>query len=339
MRRFSRRFVGVVAGASCLLSPLTVLAPTTAAAAPTPLQVNVSGTDGVGRIEAPGLSCAEGGDGAYWHYAYSSSLPANSGSGFSDLPAQVRLNIDLHSDEVRFPNTNAQSIPANPNAFLLGNESTASLLNSRGTLRMRLQTGGGCDDGSRMNFNGITASTAGGGNTWAVDSGTGAYTGATGTGTFGLTADVAPGADNPFNLTLNGTINVPQPSLQVALVRTFWGNLGVDYLTRRVSVVYRITNAGTGWGYAARLVNTVPQTGGVTAMGPVPQSLGDLAPGEAIEVTVRYQLGVLPPPCQLIVLGCTFNSRIDVSWTDALDVASTPSLVVAAKAPNLPPPL
>lgn len=329
----------VLGGAALALSALA-LPSTDAGAAPTPLTVNVTGTDGVGRIEAPGLSCADGGDGAYWHYAYSSTLPAGPGHGFSRLPADVRLNLDLHSDEVRYPNTNAQPLPANPNAFLLGDESTASLLNDRGTVRLRLSTGGGCGN-SQMSFDGVTASTDAGGNTWTVDSGTGAYDGITGSGTFALTAAVAPGADNPFSLSLNGNLSVPQPALDVALVRTFWGNLGLDYVSRRVSATYQITNVGTGPAYDTRLTGTVPLTGGVSAMGPVPQTLGELAPGESAFVTVRYQFGLslLPPPCLLIIIGCAFSSRIEVAWVDGLDIPSTPNETIGATAPLLPPPL
>jgi hypothetical protein len=319
-----------------------LLAPQAAGAdEPTPpLTVNVSGTDGHGRIEAPGLACEDNGDGAYWHYAYTSTLPGGPGHGFSKQPGTVRLNVDLHSDEVRYPNTDARPVDANPNAFLLGDESTASLMNDRGTVRLRLETGGGCGDPT-MNFDGITASTAGGNNTWEMDTGTGAYEGATGSGSFALTAAVAPGADNPFSLQLNGTINVRQPALDVQVLKTFWGNLGVDYLLRNVSVTYRITNVGTGNAYEASLASTVPLTGGVNALGPTPQPLGDLLPGEYEDVTVRYFLHphLLPPPCLLIILGCNFSARINVEWRDALDVLRTPNQVRGSAAPLLPPPL
>ncbi|MGH9136057.1 MAG: hypothetical protein ACRD0G_03295 [Acidimicrobiales bacterium] len=315
-----------------------LLAGPTADAQPTPpLDVDVSGADGHGRIEAPALSCDEGGDGAYWHYSYSSDLPAGPGHGFSNLPGEVRLNLDLHSDEIRFPNTDARPVPANPNAFLLGTETTASLLNDRGTVRLRLSSGGGCGDPT-MNFDGVHVATLGDGNEWTLDSGTGAYDGATGTGTFSLTADVAPGADNPFRLELDGALTVLQPNLDVTVLGTFWGNLGVDYLTRRVSVAYRLTNTGPGYAYDAHLMATEPQTSGVTALGPVPQSLGDLLPGEFRDVTVRYQLGLLEP-CQLVILGCQFSARLDVEWLDALDVLRTPDQTRGATAPVLPPPL
>jgi hypothetical protein len=86
-------------------------------------------------------------------------------------------------------------------------------------------------------------------------------------------------------------------------------------------------------------VDTEPITGGVHALGPVPQPLGDLAPGEHVDVTVRYHLNLLPPPCQLIILGCVFEAEVAVDWFDALDVLHTPNQVRSAKAPLLPPPL
>ena len=336
--RARRRIFGAALGLVLVAGPGVVGAPSAAAAPTPPLNVDVTGNDGTGRIESPGLACGDGGDGAYWHYAYSSPLPAGPGHGFSNLPGSVRLNLDLHSDEVRYPNTNAQPVPPQPNAFLLGDESTASLLNDRGTVRLRLSTGGGCS-GSTVNFDGVRATTVGTGNLWSVESGTGAYEGAGGSGTFALVADVAPGADNFFDLDLDGSLTVRQPTLDVEVAGTFWGNLGLDYVSRRVSVQYRITNTGPGQAFGARLTGTVPQTGGTVAMGPVPQDLGDLLPGESVLVVVRYQLNILPPPCQLVILGCNFSARVDVTWADALDVVSTPNETLGAKAPLLPPPL
>ena len=194
-------------------------APPGVQAAPTPLNAHVTGADGHGRIEAPALSCADGGDGAYWHYAYSGSLPAGPSHGFSQLPGDVRLNIDLHSDEVRYPNTNANPLPAEP---------------------QRLPAGDGVD--------GLTAERPGHGATAALDrrrlrrpedelrrhhrqhgrrrqhSGRSSPAPAptrvpAATGTFGLVADVAPGADNPFTLDLNGSLTVRQPALDVAVDR------------------------------------------------------------------------------------------------------------------------
>jgi hypothetical protein len=328
--------------AAAAVAALVVLAPAASAQTTPPLDVDVSGADGHGRIEAPGLACDDGGEGAYWHYAYSASLPAGPGHGFSKLPGTLRLNLDLHSDEVRYPNTDARPVPANPNAFLLGDETTVGLANDRGTLRLRMASGGGCgDEGSTVDFDGVTASTAGTGNTWEVDAGTGAYEGAAGDGTFGLTASVAPGADNPFHLTLDGDISVLQPTLDVEVVSTFWGNLGLDYVSRKVSVTYRITNTGPGFAYDATLANTVPETPGVTAIGPVPQPLGDLMPDESELVTVRYFVhpSLSPPPCTLLLLGCQFQARVDVNWLDALDVLRTPNESLGVKAPLLPPPL
>jgi hypothetical protein len=307
------------------------VAPSSAATygAPTPINVIVSGANGEGRIETPGRSCADGGQGAYWNYDYGARL---AGGVFSSLPGDVRMHLALHSDTVRFPNTGPAVVGGN--AFLLGTESHASIGNDRGTLRVRMSSGN-CDAPS-LTFDGTTAAGAG---SWVVESGQGSYRDATGSGTFNVTAAVAPGADNPFNLTLAGAVSVLQPNLQVEVLKTYWGSLGTDYLTRRVTVVYRITNTGPGDAFNAQVLTTTPNTGGVTALGGANLPLGDLEPGDSEVHHVRFQLALLGPPCQLIVLNCAFVTTTKVQWNDALDVVTTPSASNAAKAPNLPPPL
>jgi hypothetical protein len=302
-----------------------------------PTVIGLSASDGTGRIQSPGRSCSDGGDGnhgtgAYWHYDYSSDVAKGV---FSQIPTKARVHVDLHSNRDKFPNTGGvYPTTANPNGFLQGSESHASLLNERGAVKLRL-TSGSCAAPS-LNFNGENFSGAG---DWVVDRGSGSYRDITGLGTFTVAnGEVNPGADNALAVTLNGTFVLPDPSLQVQVVRTFWGGLGTDYLTRRVSVQYRITNTGPGDAFGARLVGATSPTPGVTPMGPVPQGLFDMPEDDTRLVTVRYQLGALKP-CALIILNCPFNSTLTVEMPDALDVMHVYSQTVAAKAPNLPPPL
>ena len=298
--------------------------------APTPINVNVSGANGEGRIETPGRTCAEGGQGAYWNYDYGAQLPAGV---FSSLPGDVRMHLALHSDVIRFPNT-GPVLPMTPAAaFLIGDDSHASVANDRGTIKVRL-TSGTCNTPT-LAFNGIT--TAGSG-TWSVDSGQGSYRQATGSGTFTVQADVAPGADNPFSLQLAGTVQVLQPNLKVEVIGTFWGSLGTDYLTRRVSVVYRITNVGVGDAFGASITNITSQPGAQPMANP-PILLGDIPAGESRTFSTRHQLQLLGPPCFLVILGCNFQTTMTVNLPDALDQPHVLSDTVAAKAPLLPPPL
>lgn len=296
----------------------------------TPLSVSVSGANGEGRIETPGRTCADGGDGAYWNYDYSSPLPADA---FSGAPADLRLHLALHSDEVRFPNSGPPVVAGPPRAFLQGTDSYATLASSRGTVTLRLQSGS-CDEPT-LDFDGGSAA---GGGTWEVGAGDGAYREATGAGTFELTADVDPGADNPFTLALDGALAVLQPSLQVEVLGTYWGSLGTDYLTRRVTVAYRITNVGDGDAFDATVGSITSPTNGVTPLGGTNLRLGDLAAGDSEIVRVRFQLGLLAP-CRVVILGCQFNTVTQVQWSDALDVVSEPTATTSAKAPTLPPPL
>jgi hypothetical protein len=324
----------VVAAAAVLLGaggPTTSRAqegPTTGE--PVALLVDAAGANGEGRIETPGRRCADGGQGAYWNYDYGAPLD---GGVFSSLPGDLRLHLALHSDLVRFPNSGTPVLVDGPSAFLLGDDSHATLANARGTLRVRLRSGS-CD-GPTLSFDGVSGA---GGGTWEVDSGQGSYREATGSGTFTVQADVAPGADNPFALQLDGDVAVLQPNLQVEVLGTFWGSLGTDYVTRRVTVTYRVTNTGPGDAFDARIAEITSSTPGVVPLGAGGIRLGDLEPGDSEVRNVRFQLG-LAGPCELVILDCRFTTETDVEWHDALDVVTTPTATNTAQAPTLPPPL
>jgi hypothetical protein len=323
--------------ASLVATAVVVLAPPVEAAGPVPLTVEVRATDGAGTVQHPGRSCAEGGAGAYWHYDYGAKLAPKV---FSSLPGDIRVHLDLHSDAVRFPNTGGAYPPPPPGAtaFLQGSESHASLLNQRGSLKLRLASGS-CASPT-LAFDGSVATGAG---SWTIgsDGGAGAYRQATGAGTFGLTAEVNPGADNALTLKLNGTIQVLQPALKVEQVGAYWGGLGIDYLTRRVTVVYKVTNTGPGDSFGARMLSATSPTPGVKALGPQGQPLGDLLANDAQLFTVRYELGLdMPEPCDLVILGCQFDTSVTVRMPDALDVAQNfTASGIRVKAPDLPPPL
>jgi hypothetical protein len=300
---------------------------------PYPIDVQMVAGNGEGRIEAPGRACADGGDGAYWHYDYGADLAAGK---FSQLLGQVRTHLDLHSDTSRFPNSSPTPPGPDPRGFLLEKESHASFLNVRGAAKLRLNSGS-CATPS-LNFNGSNAS---GGGAWSIpaNGGSGAYRNIIGSGTFTLTnAEVNPGADNALSLRLLGTVQVLQPTLRVEVVRAYWGGLGTDYLTRRVTVVYKITNDGPGDAFGAVFAATSSPSAGVTPVGFQPKNIGDLPVGDTATIQARYQLGLLAP-CALIILNCPFNATVGIHWTDALDVATPQSRTVSTKAPNFPPPL
>lgn len=321
--------------------PLSLQGPAALADTPSPIDVSVTGANGSGRINTPGRPCGfvsgdgevgPGGDGAAWHYDYSAPL---AGGSFGLAPSDLRFHLDLHSGQL----THAQpGVPANvraDNAFLLGKESHATVVTQRGTVKLRLASGT-CQTPT-LRFDGTTVTGAG---SWSLGDATGAYRGATSTGgsfTLGAT-DVAPGADNRFDLRLVGGIEVLKPKLKVEVLGTYWGFLGVDYALRRVTVIYKVTNVGDGDSYGVQLTKASTSTAGAGAIGPVPQKLGDLLAGESETVRVAYQLGLLQP-CTLVILGCKLSTTLEVLMPDALDRPATLSATTATKAPTLPPPL
>lgn len=331
--RRSRWYSAVRAAAAALASlPLIVVLAPDASPATSPPSFSIAAQDGAGNSTTPGRSCAEGGAGAAWHYDYGTKLAPGA---FSALDAEARVHLDLHSDTQRYTNSAGAYAPGN-NAFLQGGESHVSFMNQRGSVRLRLSSGS-CTSPT-LAFNGSNASGAG---TWVVDGGAGAYRDvAPSTGTFSIAnAEVNPGADNALALSLNGTLTVPDPSLKLEILGTYWGGLGTDYLTRKATVIFKVTNNGPGDAFGAVFQSISSPTAGVTAIGPAPQSLGDLPAGASQVVLVRYQLGLLTGPCKLVLLGCSFGASATVNLPDAFDAPHVLTATVPTKAPNLPPPL
>lgn len=322
----SRRWARFVATLTAV-AVTALVGPPAAGAAPQQLSVTLSGSNGVGTLTVPGLSCQEGGTGSYRHHLLEGPLPSGA---FSQLAGTLRANVEVHRD--------GPPPPALAPTFLLGSESHLTLANSRGTLRLTLDGGDCTGDGpNAASFSDATHFTASGSLSGAV--GTGAYRQATvAGGSYQLAAEVAPGADNEWSIGVSGAVDVLQPALQVTVDKTYWGNLGTDYAARIVSVRYRVANAGPGDAFAATLTAASSSTAGVTPLGPVPQPLGDLAAGDSEVVTVRYKLGTASP-CGLVVLSCNFATTVAVTLPDALDVVATPTAAVSVHAPSLPPPL
>lgn len=310
------------------------------------------------RIERS-LGCTAGGDSDYWHFSSEAALPPGVLTGpRSTLPGDVRLAADLHSPfhAIRVAPEPIPG-PADDSAFLLPGASRVALSNNRGTVKLALESGT-CDRaGQTLDFDGLTARTADRPGAWKIVSSTGSYRQATGSGDFDLEADVSPGADNPWALTLRGAVAVIQPKLDVKVVETFWGRDGVDYAKREVGVVYDVTNIGAGDAFNVLLTKASSPTPGAslvaiiidgdnilidgnTPVGQFPRALGDLAAGERERVVLKWQLP-LPagdPPCGLVILGCQIDTKLTFSLPDALDVATTPEFVRTVRAPDLPPP-
>ncbi len=325
-RHRTRALIALAAAGALALVPAT----SATGAGPHDLTFSVAGSNGVGSIVNPGLPCASGGQGSYRDFTVAAPLPSGV---LSNLTGDLRASLDVQHDGVEPPVG-----PVTTNAFLLGSVSHVTLSNQRGTVQLVL-TSGTCAKPT-LPFDGTTVGPAT--VTWAVDptspSNSGSYRGSSGSGTLQLQAGVAPGADNPWSMSSKGKITVLQPALSISVVNTFWGNLGLDYALRNVSVTYQIKNSGPGDAFGVVLASATSPTSGVTPLGPAPQALDDLASGATENVTVAYHLDLLQP-CALVVLGCSFNTKLTVTMPDALDVPATQTASAQVTAPNLPPPL
>jgi hypothetical protein len=295
------------ASAPATLSGLRTTAAATAPAPPPPpishpVSFNVGGANGSGDAFASSLPCpGSTAPVSYWHMGYETALAPGT---FGIDPAELRMRLDVRTDRAG---------QAGANAWLQGSESTVTIANPRGSIELRLVDGGGCGTPTAS----IASASVATHGSWTVGGGTGAYAGVTGLGSFTLAAGLAPGAANPWTLTLGGALNIQAPDLAVT-ASTYWGGvLGIDFLSRRVTVVYQVKNNGPGYAYGLGLSALSSPTPGVTLSGGVPAVVNDLRPGATATFVVRWQFAPIQP-C-LIPLGCPFDTKVTLAATDALN--------------------
>lgn len=272
-----------------LLAGLAVAAAPAGAAGPVPVTVNGSGADGVVTSSA-GCPAGPLTDGRT--LGGSDALAAGV---FSSLPTQLAFGLPFRVGGAQ--------------AALPPDGTQVTLTNARGSVTVRLD-GGGCD-APGLSYNGTVASGIG---TWQVvpnSTPTNAYRGAVGSGSFSVNADVTPGSGKSWGLDLLGSVEPLQPQVAVTH-RAYWGGLG-NYLTRTLSVEYRIRNTGSGDAFNVKLLDALPTGSGITRLGPVPQTVGSIRSGATASVVVRYRV------CGIAVVGCRFTADTQTSLTDALD--------------------
>ncbi|MCX5379216.1 hypothetical protein [Streptomyces sp. NBC_00091] len=279
--------------------------------APDPLGVTASSTAGV-VTSAPGCPSGPLTEGRL--LTGSTSLPPGA---FSSLASQLSVSLPFRIGGIQ--------------VGLSGSEAQVALANARGTLTLALSSGDCTTPGSLV-YDGTTVS--GGGNWTVVPDATpaNAYRGASGSGTFTLNSDVTPtGTGKSWSLSLSGSVTLPQPQVAVTQ-RAYWGGIG-NYLTRTLSVEYRIRNTGPGDAFNVKLLDALPTGSGITRLGPVPQTVGAIRSGATAAVVVRYRV------CGLVVLGCRFTANTQTSLTDALDGnLHTETVPVAVQVPVTPVP-
>ncbi|MCB5167123.1 hypothetical protein LG634_20055 [Streptomyces bambusae] len=278
--------------------------------APFPFNSSTSGVNGA--VTAIGTDCPTGELDLTKRWTASSPLPAGQ---FSDLPGTMAADMQFLTR-------------VGGGAALRGDDSRVTLTNSRGTVVLALSSGN-CT-APTLAFGGGTVAGSG---TWTVvpdATATHAYRQATGAGTFTINAGASPATGNPWSLSLNGTLTALEPALAVTH-RAFWGGPG-PYLTRTLSVEYRIRNNGPGDAFNVKLVDAAVTGSGATRLGPVPQTVGTIPAGRTAGVVVRYRV------CGIAVLGCRFTANVQTSYTDAFGVAATADFPRTVFVPTAPVP-
>lgn len=301
-RRAAVVLIALLAGAAVAAAPAGA-----AGRGPDPVNVSASGTNGV-VTSSPGCPAGPLTDGRT--LGGSDTLAAGV---FSSLPTQLTLNLPF-----RVGGTQSALPP---------DGTQVTLTNARGSMTVRLD-GGGCD-APALSYNGTVASGIG---TWEVvpnATATNAYRGASGSGFFSVNADVTPGTGKPWGLDLQGSVSLLQPQVAVTH-RAYWGGLG-NYLSRTLSVEYRIRNTGPGDAFNVKLLDALPTGSGITRLGPVPQTVGAIRSGATASAVVRYRV------CGIAVVGCRFTANTQTSMTDALDGnPHTETVPVAVQVPVTP---
>lgn len=297
-----------------LIALMAALAPMTAPAgaevrAPDPLNVSGSGTAGV---VTSGPGCPSG------------PLTAT-----RQVTGGTPLNPGVFSSPASLLSVSLPFRVGATGAALPDGEGRVTLANTRGSLTLAL-TAGSCD-GPVLSYDG-TRVTGSGSWTVAPDADTAnAYRGASGTGSFTLTSDVATGTGRQWSLNLTGNVSLLQPQVAVTR-RAYWGGVG-NFLSRTLSVEFRIRNSGTGDAFGVTLVDALPTGSGITRLGPVPQTVGAIPAGGSAAVVVRYRV------CGIGVVGCHFTAATQTFLTDALDAnAHTETVPVAVQVPVTPVP-
>ncbi len=287
-----------------LIMLVAFLVPPALHAATSSVFIEAQAVDGAGTAE-PGVACADGGFGDSWTYAYSPTVSSGPLSSSS-----LVLDLELRSDA-----TGAEN-PADPTAWLHGDETSLTFSNERGTLVLSLSSGS-CGQPT-LAFDGSSTSGSG---TWAVASASGSYRQAVGSGTFSLDAEVGPGAGNSLDLDLGGSISVLDPALAVEVVRAKWDgapDAGFHYAT----VTYLVTNAGVGDAFGVRLTGASSGTAGIVSVESLPEAIGDIAAGESSLMQVRYRFDS-KRVCVVKGEGCAFDAGLSIEMPDALDAPAT----------------
>ncbi|WP_327251967.1 hypothetical protein [Streptomyces sp. NBC_01244] len=305
IRRVTVVVIALVAGLALGAGPAPA-----AGLAPTPLNVSVSNTNG--NVTSLTADCTSGPLTETRRITGSQSVSAGL---FSSLPSQLAFDLPVSVGGTQ--------------AALRGDDGRVTLTNARGTLTLKL-TSGSCAAPS-MSYNGTTVSGTG---TWTVlpDAAPGnSYRQAIGSGTFSIVnTGISVGGGRPWTLNLMGSVDPLQPTIAVTH-RAFWGG-PFAYLSRTLSVEYRIRNTGPGDAFGVVLNDAATSSPGVTRIGPVPQAVGSVPAGSERSVVVRYRV------CGIAAIGCRFTANVQLTVADALDAGGPASFPRTVQVPVVPVP-
>ncbi|MDD9382131.1 hypothetical protein M8Z33_36920 [Streptomyces sp. ZAF1911] len=305
IRRLAVVVTALVAGLALAAGPAPA-----AVLAPTPLNISVSNADGTVTSLAP--DCTSGPLTETRRITGSQSVSAGL---FSSLPGRLAFDLPVNLGATQ--------------ASLRGNDGRVTLTNTRGTLTLALSSGS-----CAMPTLAHSGSAISGVGTWTVVSDTtpgNSYRQSAGSGTFNLVAvESSVGTGRLWTLNLLGSADPLQPTIAVTH-RAFWGG-PFAYLSRTLSVEYRIRNTGPGDAFGVVLNDAATSSPGVTRIGPVPQAVGSVPAGSERSVVVRYRV------CGIASIGCRFTADVQLTVADALDSGGPASFQRTVQVPVTPVP-
>jgi len=233
------------------------------AASATAVSSALNGANGEGTYN-PTLSCAAGGDGANYRYAWIDQQASSPGGV---LGGEWDGTFEVHEGGGR-----------SAGAFIPDGTGRIAITVARGGSGFLETRGGGSCSDAALALTGVAEGEPVVSGTLPIvaTGGIGALRGLSGNGTATFTLQLGPGADNAADIAIDGDFDVTGPLLAASGATSRWQNLSA-YLGHKLTVTVTIANAlAGGQAFDARISGV---TGGSGSYSGLPTAAGPIAPG------------------------------------------------------------